>query len=407
MRHYSLNAIEKMPNLYDYLYPDGKKFYPERLVVEFGLYEALLIDVSDIPVSFVEIPSSDLSPTSVRKITAAEVSKDVKTLHDFLGYDKSICIPCPECEKEMAFLPIKLESDSKVEFSDNQNNLSETHRHSILQSCYPKYAFMKNSMELSQGNQKKIDLEKGKKMCIDGIIANASEITRCFRCSLIPDHILCLYFNIHSAMKVCRKPIELREFEDRQRNNPTVQMTEKEKEIADRYDKLKYVLILEKVGQEPSMADLQMFDIEKYKPILPKERFRDFSMALGLYASGVGCGSLLYLRRVFESIVITAQLECEKCSEWDKKLYESKQFNEKIDYLESLGRKIIPDELSDVKTKIYGFLSKGVHELSEQEAMELFPHLKLAIELILDEQISQKERNEKIKALKNTLNKKI
>ena len=166
-------------------------------------------------------------------------------------------------------------------------------------------------------------------------------------------------------------------------------------------------MIIEKVGQEPSMADLQMFDIEKYKSILTKERFRDFSMAIGLYASGVGCGSLLYLRRIFESIVITAQLECEKHSEWDKDLYESKRFNEKIDYLESLGNKIIPDELSDVKTKIYGFLSKGVHELSEQEAKELFPHLKLAIELILDEQIAQKERIEKIKTLKSTLNKKI
>lgn len=51
------------------------------------------------------------------------------------------------------------------------------------------------------------------------------------------------------------------------------------------------------------------------------------------------------------------------------------------------------------------FFSKGVHELSEQEAMELFPHLKLSIELILDEQISQKERNKKINTLKKTLNK--
>jgi hypothetical protein len=67
--------------------------------------------------------------------------------------------------------------------------------------------------------------------------------------------------------------------------------------------------------------------------------------------------------------------------------------------------KIIPDELSDVKVKIYSWLSKGVHELSEQESMELFPYLKYAIELILDEQIVQKEKAKKLEALKEKMNK--
>ena len=91
--------------------------------------------------------------------------------------------------------------------------------------------------------------------------------------------------------------------------------------------------------------------------------------------------------------------------EWNEEEYNKRRFNEKIEYLEALGTKIIPDELSDVKNKIYGWLSKGVHELSEQESMEIFPYLKYAIELVLDEQITQNEKEDKLNELRKKLNK--
>ena len=406
MRHYSLNTIEKLPNLYDYLYTDGKGFHPERMIVELGLYESIKIDVSNISYKSSSTPSHMPGGESIQIITNAYVSEDVKVLHKFISLNDNILLPCPECKKTLAFIPKILfaRKESKEELPEKQYDF-ETAQINRITNSFPQYTFKSDEMVLSKGNIAKVDFERGKEYCVKGITKNISVFKYTYECTLDPNHHIYVYFITYMAINACKKPQELIDYEKRKSLDPSTQMTEKEKEISEKYDKLKYVLILEKVGQEPSMADLQMFDIEKYKSILPKERFRDFSMALGLYASGVGCGSLLYLRRVFESIVITAQLECEKCSEWNKELYESKRFNEKIDYLESLGSKIIPDELSDVKTKIYGFLSKGVHELSEQEAMELFPHLKLAIELILDEQISQKERNEKIKALKKTLNK--
>lgn len=201
-------------------------------------------------------------------------------------------------------------------------------------------------------------------------------------CSLNNDHHITAYFIIYKAVDVC-----------------------KEQKQSAAYEKLKYCLVLEKVGLEPSMADLQMFDIEKYKKVLSDDSFKDFSKALGLYANGVGGGSLLYLRRIYETLIKNAQDNCSKLPEWDEDEYSKKRFNEKIEYIESLGAKIIPDELSDVKDKIYGWLSKGVHELSEQESKELFPYLKYAIEMILDEQIVQKEKDEKLKELKKTLNK--
>lgn len=202
------------------------------------------------------------------------------------------------------------------------------------------------------------------------------------------------------ASDCCNEPDELKKFNERKAVNESLVMTEKEQKIFEQYDRLKYCLIFEKVGQEPSMADLQLFDIEKYKKVLSEERYRDFSRALGLYAAGVGCGSLLYLRRIFESVIETVHKECSKESDWNEEEYNHKKFNDKISYLEQFGKQIIPNQISDVKSKIYGLLSKGVHMLSEKEAKELFPYLKFAIEEILDNQIAKRTHEENVKKLK-------
>ncbi|MEB4861012.1 hypothetical protein [Priestia megaterium] len=46
---------------------------------------------------------------------------------------------------------------------------------------------------------------------------------------------------------------------------------------------------------------------------------------------------------------------------------------------------------------LYGILSKGVHELDETTCLKLFPMMKAAIEIILDEKIYKKEQEEKLK----------
>jgi len=45
--------------------------------------------------------------------------------------------------------------------------------------------------------------------------------------------------------------------------------------------------------------------------------------------------------------------------------------------------------------KVYGILSRGIHELSEQECLDNFPVVRNAIEIILDERIYQKELKDK------------
>ena len=88
-----------------------------------------------------------------------------------------------------------------------------------------------------------------------------------------------------------------------------------------------------KIGQFPSIADLVIPEISKYKSVLGKQ-YREFSKAVGL------------------------------------------------------------------------FVSKGIHELSEEECREMFPYIRIGIELILDDLLAEKERKEKEKVFEEFVAKK-
>ncbi|TFE02875.1 short-chain dehydrogenase [Jeotgalibacillus salarius] len=153
-------------------------------------------------------------------------------------------------------------------------------------------------------------------------------------------------------------------------------------------------LELTKIGQFPSIADIATQTIQKYRKVLKKD-YNDFSRAIGLYSHGVGAGSFVYLRRIFENLIEeTKEKFSSTQSDWNDDKYQKSRMDEKIDILKS----DLPEFL--VKNRIlYGILSKGIHELSEEKCIELFPHVKLAIELILDEKLANIERESKIKNL--------
>ena len=399
MRHFSKESISKMPRLSELIFTDDQTFTPEKLITELSLYETVAIDTRNIKCtikrSHIPYPGSD--SYSLKEIS---VSEDVMALHRFLLFNDSIMLPCPECKREQAFSPSIAFNPMHFNLTVKMNNDIEEEPILVIptvdQGKVPKgYSTKYNRFDqltitylsgkdrlLFHGELKgdKIDTKPAAISCVDGISQYFSEIRRDFVCPLDKSHHITAYFTIHKATEVCKDKLE-----------------------SDEYEKLKYCLILEKVGQEPSMADLQLFDIKKYRKALTSERFRDFSMAIGLNASGVGCGALLYLRRVFESIVEESQKQCETLDGWDQGAYSKKRFKEKINYLESFGKKIIPDEISPIKDKIYGCLSKGVHELSEEESLELFPYLKIAIEVILDEQLAQNDKERRIKEINKKL----
>ena len=64
---------------------------------------------------------------------------------------------------------------------------------------------------------------------------------------------------------------------------------------------------------------------------------------------------------------------------------------------------LIPQELQAIRKKFYGALSKGIHQLSENECKELFPAFRYVIESVLDARMAKiehdKKRNKMIKVI--------
>lgn len=157
---------------------------------------------------------------------------------------------------------------------------------------------------------------------------------------------------------------------------------------------------IKKVGQCFSIADYQNHDIKKYRKILGKELYNEFSKGVGLFSHGVGIGSFVYLRRIIEKFIIQEAYNKESENlKFDKELYEKSRIKERIDLLKNA----LPDFLVTNKS-LYSILSKGIHELGEQECLEIFPVLKTSLEYILDEVKANQELEEKKKELSMQIN---
>lgn len=151
-----------------------------------------------------------------------------------------------------------------------------------------------------------------------------------------------------------------------------------------------------KIGQMPSMADLQFSDIDrKYNKVLKKEYLEEFKKAIVSASHGYGVAAFIYLRRIFEGLIFEEFNNNIDDFDIDENDFISKRMEEKINLL----KKYLPSQLVELKT-IYGILSKGVHSLAESECLRYFSPLKLSIELILDQKIEvdlKKQRDDKVK----------
>lgn len=147
-----------------------------------------------------------------------------------------------------------------------------------------------------------------------------------------------------------------------------------------------------KIGQYPSIADVVIADIKKYRKVLGNELYSEFTRAIGLTAQGIGIGAFVYLRRIFENLIEEAHQVQKGIAGWNENTYQKSRMKEKI----TLLKNSLPDFLVENKS-LYSILSKGIHELQEAECLAAFPTTKLGIELILDEKLEKLAREEKIK----------
>ncbi|WP_454803471.1 hypothetical protein [Mucilaginibacter phyllosphaerae] len=162
---------------------------------------------------------------------------------------------------------------------------------------------------------------------------------------------------------------------------------------------------LTKIGQYPSIADFHISRIKDYGKVLPTEQMKEFSKAIGLVSHGVGVGSFVYLRRVFEHLIEEAHQHAIRDEGFDDATYKANRVDERIQQLNNY----LPDFLVENR-KLYGILSKGIHELTENECLNYFEAVKVGIELILDEKLEKYEKNkkkEKARALINSTHSQI
>lgn len=146
-----------------------------------------------------------------------------------------------------------------------------------------------------------------------------------------------------------------------------------------------------KIGQFPSVADFQIPQAEKYRKILGEEEYKELTRGIGLAAHGVGIGSFVYFRRVFENLIEEAYTQAQaENKNFSNDEYIKARMDEKIKIVKSY----LPEFLVENRS-LYAILSTGIHELTEDECLQYFETVKIGIEQILDEKIIQNEKAEK------------
>lgn len=148
-------------------------------------------------------------------------------------------------------------------------------------------------------------------------------------------------------------------------------------------------LKLTKFGQLPSLADIANDEAATYRSILNKEDAAELHKAIGLAAHGIGIGSFVYLRRVFERLVNKRFEEFKVIENWDEEEFRKSRMNERVGILKDH----VPAFLFENR-EIYSILSLGIHELSEDACLKAFDYLKLSIKIILEEDKKKKEELE-------------
>ncbi len=153
-----------------------------------------------------------------------------------------------------------------------------------------------------------------------------------------------------------------------------------------RYHFLFQAMVVQKVGQFPSLADIAIDETrQKYRSVLKGQNFAEFYKAIGLAAHGEGIGSFVYLRRVFERLIKT-RFETFKAQEG----WADEQFAVRMEDKIQLLKDHLPPYLVEIR-KIYSIFSKGIHELDNETCLQFFEIGKKSIMIILADDLKHME----------------
>lgn len=153
-----------------------------------------------------------------------------------------------------------------------------------------------------------------------------------------------------------------------------------------------------KIGQYPTVADYHLGEVKQYKKVIPEEKLKELTRAIGLAANGVGIGSYVYLRRIFEHLIAEAFEKAKSENAISEADYQQARVDQRIDLLSPY----LPTFLVENKS-MYSIISLGIHELDEQTCLAHFDTLRVGIELILDEKLDEQRKKDKIEEAKKNL----
>lgn len=151
-----------------------------------------------------------------------------------------------------------------------------------------------------------------------------------------------------------------------------------------------------KIGQTPSHADIANGGLENFAKVLGRDDRVELIRSNGLAAHGVYIGAFVYLRRVFERLLDRARYRAGDGIDQEK--YEKARVAEKVEILKDY----VPSFMAQ-NTKVYGVLSKGIHELTEEDCGNYYELMKQSCLLLLEQ---EKDLTEK-EALEDKLRKSI
>ena len=151
--------------------------------------------------------------------------------------------------------------------------------------------------------------------------------------------------------------------------------------------------IVRKVGQNPSMLTIKGFDFDKYKKELEKiNAYNDYKKADLCNAEHFYVGAYAYLRRIFEKMINRYLTGLE---------IKYNHMNTKIDVTKDKFNPRIQKMLKN----LYGILSVSIHELDEEKSKEYYEYLKAIIDIQLEYEKTEDEKENQTKSLEATLNK--
>ena len=148
-----------------------------------------------------------------------------------------------------------------------------------------------------------------------------------------------------------------------------------------------------KVGQYPSIYDLnEEINNRTFLKMLDEEYEGYYKNACSLYSFNTCIGAIIYLRRIFEKILLDTYNENKESIDLSLEDFKKLRMENKLKKLSNHLPSILFEQGFNI---IYTKISDGVHNLSEDECQQIFPILKNAIEEILIDKLEIKEKQKR------------